>query len=417
MAVRSGKFWRRSGHWLCGTSVVFALFWSLEAQGVTYYVAPTGNDSNPGTLANPWRHPQACVTTRSPLVAGDTCLVLNGTYADTDGDGIVVYARTTAPSGTALKPITIKSETPLGARFVVPSRVDALNAGFRITVPYYIIEGFEIQGSPYTTGNSHHGITLTSGATGTVIRMNSIHDLGRTVCSNTRANSGITFHGVANVVIEHNSFHTIGRLRAGENGCVTIIFHHDHGIYAGETQNLTIRYNIFHDITRGYPIHIYREGGCTNIGLFIYNNVFADRSPTNRPTGQILLAHSLSNVHINNNIFYDPPKGYGIEFYHVGTIKDVVISHNLTNGAASVMINPSGKPSSGLTYAENMFNTHPKVINAEARDFRLTSKSPAIDRGTDVGLPFTGRAPDIGAFEFSEQEGNSPLRPEGLQIR
>ncbi|UVT16973.1 MAG: right-handed parallel beta-helix repeat-containing protein [Nitrospira sp.] len=299
----------------------------------------------------------------------------------------------------------------------MPSIVGALNAGFRITVPYYIIEGFEIEGPPITTGNSHHGITLTPGATGSVIRMNSMHDLGRTVCSTTSVNTGMTFHGVANVVIERNRFYTIGRLRPGENGCVASLVDHDHGIYAGQNPNLTIRYNVFYDINRGYPIHIYKEGGCTNIGLFIYNNVFADRSPTNRPPGQILLAHSLTNVHINNNIFYDPPKGYGLDFYHVGPVENVTVSHNLTNGTASVMINPSGKPSSGLTYEDNMFNTDPGFINAEARDFALTSKSAALDRGTNVGMPFKGKAPDIGAFEFSEQEGNSPFRPEGLQIR
>jgi hypothetical protein len=29
----------------------------------------------------------------------------------------------------------------------------------------------------------------------------------------------------------------------------------------------------------------------------------------------------------------------------------------------------------------------------------LTAQSPLIDKGTNVGLPYVGKAPDLGAFE------------------
>jgi hypothetical protein len=35
-----------------------------------------------------------------------------------------------------------------------------------------------------------------------------------------------------------------------------------------------------------------------------------------------------------------------------------------------------------------------------ARAYRLAKGSPCLDRGMDVGLPFRGPAPDLGAFEF-----------------
>lgn len=55
-------------------------------------------------------------------------------------------------------------------------------------------------------------------------------------------------------------------------------------------------------------------------------------------------------------------------------------------------------------------------MNAELHDYRLTATSPAIDKGTPVGLPFKGKAPDIGAYEFSEQNEASPRSPNELQI-
>jgi hypothetical protein len=34
---------------------------------------------------------------------------------------------------------------------------------------------------------------------------------------------------------------------------------------------------------------------------------------------------------------------------------------------------------------------------------KLNAGSKAIDRGVEVGIPFTGNAPDLGAFEFGER--------------
>lgn len=64
-----------------------------HAAGTTYYVAPTGNDGNVGTLAQPFRTIQHCATV---AIAGDTCLIRAGTYPETV---------TPANSGTPGNPI------------------------------------------------------------------------------------------------------------------------------------------------------------------------------------------------------------------------------------------------------------------------------------------------------------------------
>ena len=48
-----------------------------RAAGTTYYVAKTGNDSNPGTASQPWRTIQKAANTAA---AGDTVYVRAGTY-------------------------------------------------------------------------------------------------------------------------------------------------------------------------------------------------------------------------------------------------------------------------------------------------------------------------------------------------
>ena len=45
----------------------------------------------------------------------------------------------------------------------------------------------------------------------------------------------------------------------------------------------------------------------------------------------------------------------------------------------------------------------PQFVDPTAPDVHLQSNSPCIDAGVDVGLPYVGLAPDMGAFEFTEE--------------
>ena len=49
----------------------------LAVQGTIYYVAPDGNDSNPGTESLPWRTIQKAANN---MVAGDTVFIRAWTY-------------------------------------------------------------------------------------------------------------------------------------------------------------------------------------------------------------------------------------------------------------------------------------------------------------------------------------------------
>ena len=42
-------------------------------------------------------------------------------------------------------------------------------------------------------------------------------------------------------------------------------------------------------------------------------------------------------------------------------------------------------------------------------DFQLQKDSPAIDKGLDVGLSYSGSAPDMGAYEFGTSGGGNSL--------
>ena len=76
-------------------AVLLALLLCLLAFATDYYVATDGNDSNPGTLAEPFATIQKAADEMS---AGDTCYIRTGSYHET--------ATMQSKNGTAANPIT-----------------------------------------------------------------------------------------------------------------------------------------------------------------------------------------------------------------------------------------------------------------------------------------------------------------------
>lgn len=394
-------------HLFSGVCVSLLLLGTVTAQGAMYYVATTGNDSNPGTSSKPWRNPQRCAT--SPIKAGDTCIVRSGTYTDTDGNGVVVwiYNKTSTPSGTASQPITIKSEKPRGAVIIAPSNKNGW--GFMVQRPYYIIEGFDISGGNYSGSNGGAaGISVLSPGNGAIIRSNSIHHIGRKACTNSsNAYTGVVAKGVSGVLVERNRIYSIGRRRNGESGCSTNKASHDHGIYIAGASNTTARRNVIYDSNRGYPIHVY---GGTTTNLSIYHNTLHGGSGSTA-VGQILLASTIKTARIQNNTSSDANSAM-IRLYNLRA-SNVSVSHNLSS--TSIRYGSAV----GVVFSNNIEKANPAFIDKSRNDFRLTSSSPIINRGTTNGVPAVkdGR-PDTSAYEYAEQNNtSSPFTPTGLSAR
>jgi len=143
------------------------------ASGTTYYVAPGGSDTNPGTLAAPFATLQHAANV---AVAGDTVLARQGVY----------NALLTPPNSGNLTqgPITFASypgETATidGTGLPIPGGQNGL-----ITLnnaSYVIIEGFEI--TNYTTAKRTQvplGIYIEGAGSGVQIVNNHIHDITTT---------------------------------------------------------------------------------------------------------------------------------------------------------------------------------------------------------------------------------------------
>jgi hypothetical protein len=68
----------------------------------------------------------------------------------------------------------------------------------------------------------------------------------------------------------------------------------------------------------------------------------------------------------------------------VGDEGDIYTTDDINNGA----------------FQTGNISIDPQFVDATTPDVHLQPGSPCIDAGIDVGLPYLGLAPDMGAFEF-----------------
>ena len=118
---------------------------TIPATGRTFYVAPNGDNANPGTRERPWATPGYGSRQLQP---GDTLIILGGRYVLSEYDADII----TPPSGTANAWITIRGEE--GNRPVLAGRDNLITAINLSGVQYVRIENLEITHDDTATGEA-----------------------------------------------------------------------------------------------------------------------------------------------------------------------------------------------------------------------------------------------------------------------
>jgi hypothetical protein len=399
---------------LMGTLLIGQAVWAA-----TYYVDRNlpGSDSNNGTSeTTPFLTISKCA---SLMVAGDTCLVKNGTYAE-----VVTSVR----SGTAGAPITFKNY-PGHAPVLDGSNAIAImiclncNGGTPSqTISYVTIEGFEI------TGGINQGIKAINGDH-LVFRHNYMHANGNPGPSE---GNGILCRCVS-TIIDSNHF--------SKNGIPTPPY--GHGMYL-VGHNYTVINNISDQNQgtgaqcAGYPFNSasmpdINYSGCT--GLFA-NNTFAY---SQQATGLVLWNNGIAPiVTVRNNIFYENGQlssgdTQGIVIYPgVSAVITNNVSYATLPGRTGFISADNIANCVGCTISGNSTTTNPTMVNAPTTaptspDFHLAAGSVA--RGFGVNLTANGittdfdgiarpasGAWDVGAYKFPT-ETTQVTAPQGLRVQ
>ena len=133
----------------------------------------------------------------------------------------------------------------------------------------------------------------------------------------------------------------------------------------------------------------------------IYNNTISSGTPGRLAGGiHIQKVGSVTDIYVRNNIITNCSYPYYI-YSGTGTLSNIYIQNNILfgNGNNNNINNPGN-----ISNFINEGNIIADPLFTSISDFRLNSGSPAIDAGINVGLPYYGLLPDIGAFEMSNGE-------------
>ena len=398
------------------------------SQATTYYVAPSGSDTNNGTKSQPWKTFGRANQLVSP---GDTVIVRAGTYT---GD------LTLNRGGAAGRYVTYTSETIGGANI----RGTGYSA-VHVTANYIRIIGFDI------VAKGAHGIDAES-VHHVVFSKNIAHDCGgsgisanktdyvtidgNTTYRNSATNiyqcSGISIYQARAISDDKPGFHNIVRANVsydniakfpGEhtdgNGIIIDDFHngqgngpHDNYPYATLVEN-----NIcYRNGSKGIQVYVSDNVTVRNNTVY-WNN--RDNQNTGTWRGELNNQEGRSNVWSNNiavaNLTFNTNNtailcGGSNGYDDSSTVFIGNLTYSGTPGEASVKL--QGTRAKIQVSGGNLLGQNPRFLRIpRARDdFQLQRGSPAIDHGTDRATYFApydilgkrrpiGRKVDIGAFE------------------
>lgn len=442
-----------------------------------YYVATSGDDANPCSLAAPCASFRRATSLAAP---GDVVLVQSGTYllpnsvsagaaqaahfafeqisaVGTPGQPITV---------SALGPVTITRQEPLTDLQQTMSLLQVWNSAY-VTVSGFTIIGPKLQ-SGYNPADRPYGSDVVLRNTGSAGPGLILRNLTVTHVNNTcikvqddEPNASILDNTVSDCgtkgdTLDHGIYESgpngliAGNVISGTSGYGIHVYRTDQpvagarilnntvtgasqiGIYAGEPP-VTIAGNVVYANGLG-GIMVSSDDGSTAPGppSTIIGNVIANNGdPANAGTaglgfgngrGGSALGHQLianntfyhngghelavagglvtTAITVENNIFVGSPKPGSPD--HVGVINVApaagsAIAHNLYVNLVPEVGN--GPPLFGGGHS--LSQVDPRFVDVSRGplpDLRLSAQSPAIGAGTDVGLPYGGTAPDLGAL-------------------
>ncbi|MFJ3439050.1 DUF1565 domain-containing protein [Streptomyces cyaneofuscatus] len=424
---------------------------TAQAAGRTYFVSPSGNDSNPGTSAGaPFRTIQKAADSAGP---GDTVSIMNGTYSErSKGSNVLTIKRSGRPGA----PITFSAHP--GHNPVIHP-VNAWNGISVHGASYIVIKNLEVKGNSGAltlagaerdakkgdpTYNTNCIWAEPNKATGA--RPHHIDIVGNTVshCPGL----GIGSRGADYMTIDRNHVYATSWYTVYATSGISILAAHD--IDRGNPRKYKIRVtnNRVHDNETRVK---WERCKCYSDGNGIIIDTLKDKSKAgeNGPDyqGRVLVANNLSynnggsgihsfksqHVDIINNTAYKNGRSTRMESYanifaHDST--DVRLLNNIAYGRPGQATNSKSR-NTDVTYDYNIYfggkapevkGPHdivgdPKLTSpgtGAGAEFRLRKGSPAIGSGTPfpavasdlTGARRAGGAPDRGAYSVKAAKGN-----------
>ena len=409
-----------------------------------YYVSASGSDSAAGTASAPWK---TIAHAQSVVAAGDTVYLRGGTYSYTTGTSscssqtATVDAITLSKSGSSGSPINYVNypgEKPL-FDFSGMTGVNCRIKGFDVTGSYLYLRGIEIQGVRQNNSLNHEswGVWI-SGSNNTFEKLNSHNNMGPGL---------FIAKGGNNLVLNsdsHDNYDPYSSDGAGENADgfgAHIAAGYSGNVFSGcrawwNSDDGFDLINAYSSVTiknswawrNGYLPETTTASGNGNGfkaggygGVYVSNGVKHTVETSvaflNRSAGFYANHHTVADDFFNNTSYNN---GVDYNMLGINSSGSAVGLGNLRNNIAytgTLTSNMSGTSASynswnlSVTMSSSQFQSVTTTGWNVSRQsdgslpaltyLHLASGSTLIDKGVNVGLPYNGSAPDLGAFETS----------------
>jgi hypothetical protein len=426
--------------------IILALLAAGHASAATYYVSPTGNDAASGAQNAPWH---TIARAQSAAAPGDTIYLRGGRYAYSAATSAcasrtaVVDAVTLSKSGSEGAPIrywAYPGETPVFDFSAMKD--DCRVKGINVSASWLHLKGLEITGAPQQPENrlNHESWGLwIKGSHNVFEQLNAHHNMGPGV---------FLADGSHNLVLNSDSHHNYdpytsnGAGQSADGFGAHIKANQPGNVFRGcrawaNTDDGFDLIKAYSPVTIEYSWawqHGYLPGTSTplaagngnGIKAGGYGGVYAANAArhtvrfsvafNNKAAGFYANHHPLALDFFNNTAFgngadYDmrgiapdgAPASFGLLRNNIGrTVRNAAGADQAHNSWTLPLVLRDSDFESVSTEGWDAPRQADGSLPA-LPDYRLRAGSVLIDKGVDVGLPFNGAAPDLGAFESGAQ--------------
>jgi MYXO-CTERM domain-containing protein len=427
------------------------------AQAATYYVAPSGSDANAGTLAAPFGTAAKGQAVAAP---GDTIYFRGGTYAFT------AAATTCASSTSTVNGVLLDKSGASGNRinyWAYPGEVPVFDfagikdgcriTGFHVKASWVHLKGLTVTGVPQNVNTNHEswGVYVNGGSNDVFEQLDLHHNMGPGL---------FIIKGGNNLVVNcdsHENYDPLSSSGAGGNsdgfGCHVPVgdtgnvfrgcrawWNSDDGwdlISAKEVVVIESSWSWYNgylpgtmtasgdgngfkaggyglpatDVPPNPPVHVVQK--CLAFfnraaGFYVNHHPVADRfynntSYNNHPNFNLLGVAADGNTGVNiallrNNI------AFGGTLLSNNTGPQIDEANNSWNANLGVTVTAADFQDLSITGMDGPRLADGSLPNVS--NFHLAATSDLLDKGVNVGLPYVGVAPDLGAFEHGDTGTN-----------
>jgi len=373
------------------TSATVALVNQPEA--CTHYVAPTGADSNPGSIDAPWRHLQKAFET---LTAGQVACLRTGTYEPAGSYNTPSYRHTFSRAGEAGHPIVIRN---------YPGETAIVRGEVVVRGDYLKLLGTPPSGRLVFQGPLGPDASGVRGKGASQVWLDRSHNiiLDHVEIRNNDYHAGLYVSDVRDVQVLGCYVHDNGRFGVDTDAMGQHPLNVDQGIYWAASSGTNRIANCLLEHNRSYNLQLFASSGRIT-GLIIVDNTIVKAMNS----GVIIGKGADGDIFANNIVSMNSQGTNNKQIRLADSAQNNIIDGNIAWHGVNTLEGLDTSTLSGPgNVIQNLVLRDPRFIDFAGGDYHLLPDSPAIKgsrtavtEGADMDGVRRLSQPSWGAYEY-----------------